>query len=213
MKKSVAVFMAILLILSLAGCSGGEIVHKPRDTDSQVSSTPYRQFKTGTDAMPSEADTSSDPDAVETDGTYWEKEPLFTFGLEQVPMPSYIKFYESFSSEDTMNVSWTNKKGSKSATRLAGDVFKALKDKNITLYEYKDNLKGEEIDSVDKAASLLSDVNARYEMVYRYNDTDYLLSISAVQGSGLEKKHDFVYMTLVMYFDNTHADDENTIAG
>ncbi len=212
MKKFAAILMAALLIVSLASCSSGDIVYKPRDTESQVSSSTIRRFKTGTDAIPSK-DETSEPDAVETDGTYWDKEPLYTFGLEKVPMPKYIKFYESFSSSDTINLSWTSKDASKSATRLAGDIFKALTDKNVAIHEYKDNLMGEVIDSVDKAASILTDANARYEMVYRYNDTEYLLSVSAVPGSGLEKKYDFVYMTLVMYFDNTHADDDNPTAG
>lgn len=194
MKKPIAVLLAVLIALSITGCSS-EIVHTPRASSSEADTSSSGSVSSNVQSAAT-ADEPQESSAPVVEETYWTREPLDVFGLEKVPEPKDMEFFETLSSITTMYITWKVKNLDNSSQQLVNSIIKALGDKGIVSYSFKDGVKGGECKSADDAQVYLSDANALFEMGYRYNNIDYKLSVIALYGSGSQAKMKFVTLSI-----------------
>lgn len=194
MKKPIAVLITVLIALSITGCSN-EIVHTPRASSSETETSSASLVSSAVQSAAT-ADEPEESFAPVVEETYWTREPLDVFGLEKVPEPKDMEFFETLSSTTTMYITWTTKSIDKSSQQLANSVIKALNDKGITVYSFKEGVKGEECKSADNAQVYLSDANSLFEMGFKYNNINYKMSIIGLYGSGSQAKMKFVTLSI-----------------
>lgn len=215
MKKPIAFLVALLTAISITGCSN-EIVHTPRASSSEPETSSVSSAITSSAAQNAatadEPDESSEPIVEET---YWTSEPLALFGLEKVPEPTDMEFYETISSSTTMYITWKVNDIDKATENLANSIFKALADKGIPMYVYENGGKGAECKSGTDGASFITESNSLIEQMFRYNNIDYKLSIIGMYGESKRSEMKFVTLSIFDYsgLELTSSEEETVEAG